>query len=147
MKAITSILLCIIAIAIYHRNNILERIATFTNHTASMSAPTTTQDSTHSSSTAFPGLPVVPPSDPSLNAASNMSIPRTIRQSFLAVSQSEGAGARVRRSIGTPKLRNLSRMYTWFLSCCEQALTDYNSVSHARSLFNPARRRFPRSPP
>ncbi|KAK4122785.1 RmlC-like cupin [Parathielavia appendiculata] len=35
-------------------------------------------------------------------------LPRLIRQSFLAVEQSEGAGARVRRSIGTPKLRNFS---------------------------------------
>lgn len=38
----------------------------------------------------------------------NMSIPRAIRQAFLAVEQSEGAGARVRRSIGTAKLRNFS---------------------------------------
>ncbi|KAI9886293.1 MAG: hypothetical protein M1823_001902 [Watsoniomyces obsoletus] len=37
-----------------------------------------------------------------------MSIPRAIRQVFLAVEQSEGVGARVRRSIGTPKLRNFS---------------------------------------
>jgi redox-sensitive bicupin YhaK (pirin superfamily) len=35
-------------------------------------------------------------------------LPRLIRQSFLAIEQSEGAGARVRRSIGTPKLRNFS---------------------------------------
>ncbi|KAK3898718.1 RmlC-like cupin domain-containing protein [Staphylotrichum tortipilum] len=35
-------------------------------------------------------------------------LPRLIRQAFLAVEQSEGAGARVRRSIGTPKLRNFS---------------------------------------
>ena len=40
--------------------------------------------------------------------AANMSIPRAIRQAFLAVEQSEGAGARVRRSIGTAKLRNFS---------------------------------------
>ncbi|MCJ1351595.1 MAG: hypothetical protein MMC33_001579 [Icmadophila ericetorum] len=37
-----------------------------------------------------------------------MSIPRAIRQAFLAVEQAEGAGARVRRSIGTAKLRNFS---------------------------------------
>ncbi|KAL2049538.1 hypothetical protein ABVK25_010225 [Lepraria finkii] len=37
-----------------------------------------------------------------------MSVPRAIRQAFLAIEQSEGAGARVRRSIGTPKLRNFS---------------------------------------
>ena len=40
--------------------------------------------------------------------AHNMSVPRAIRQAFLAIEQSEGAGARVRRSIGTPKLRNFS---------------------------------------
>ena len=38
----------------------------------------------------------------------NMSVPRAIRQAFLAIEQSEGAGARVRRSIGTSKLRNFS---------------------------------------
>lgn len=37
-----------------------------------------------------------------------MSLSRTIRKVFLAVEQSEGAGARVRRSIGTPQLRNFS---------------------------------------
>ncbi|PWY89347.1 hypothetical protein BO70DRAFT_359633, partial [Aspergillus heteromorphus CBS 117.55] len=37
-----------------------------------------------------------------------MSLPRTIRQAFLAIEQAEGAGARVRRSIGTSKLRHLS---------------------------------------
>ncbi|EAQ86869.1 hypothetical protein CHGG_08122 [Chaetomium globosum CBS 148.51] len=35
-------------------------------------------------------------------------LPRLIRQTFLAAEQSEGAGARVRRSIGTPKLRHFS---------------------------------------
>ncbi|KAI1780747.1 hypothetical protein F4818DRAFT_447075 [Hypoxylon cercidicola] len=37
-----------------------------------------------------------------------MSVPRAIRKVFLAVEQAEGAGARVRRSIGTPQLRNFS---------------------------------------
>ena len=37
-----------------------------------------------------------------------MTQPRQIKQAFLAVEQSEGVGARVRRSIGTPKLRNFS---------------------------------------
>lgn len=40
--------------------------------------------------------------------ATTMSIPRTIRKAFLATEQAEGAGARVRRSIGTPQLRNFS---------------------------------------
>ena len=38
----------------------------------------------------------------------NMTIPRKVHTSFLAIEQSEGAGARVRRSVGTPKLRNFS---------------------------------------
>jgi redox-sensitive bicupin YhaK (pirin superfamily) len=37
-----------------------------------------------------------------------MSVPRMIRKAFLAKEVSEGAGARVRRSIGTPQLRNFS---------------------------------------
>ena len=37
-----------------------------------------------------------------------MTSPRTIDKAFLAVEQSEGVGARVRRSIGTPQLRNFS---------------------------------------
>ncbi|EAA27068.2 RmlC-like cupin [Neurospora crassa] len=40
--------------------------------------------------------------------AANMSVPRLIRKIFLATEQAEGAGARVRRSIGTPQLRNFS---------------------------------------
>ncbi|XXG97450.1 hypothetical protein Hte_003751 [Hypoxylon texense] len=40
--------------------------------------------------------------------ATAMSVPRAIRKVFLAVEQAEGAGARVRRSIGTPQLRNFS---------------------------------------
>ncbi|KAL2196015.1 RmlC-like cupin domain-containing protein [Corynascus similis CBS 632.67] len=49
-------------------------------------------------------------SQTSTMAAANTTklLPRLIRQSFLAIEQSEGAGARVRRSIGTPKLRNFS---------------------------------------
>ncbi|KXX82303.1 Pirin-like protein [Madurella mycetomatis] len=37
-----------------------------------------------------------------------MAAPRAIRKAFLALQQSEGAGALVRRSVGTPSLRNFS---------------------------------------
>lgn len=57
-------------------------------------------------STKFVGLPVIPPNDPSLGASNP--IPRKISTSFLARETAEGAGATVRRSIGTPKLRNFS---------------------------------------
>ncbi|KJR84654.1 uncharacterized protein SPSK_09449 [Sporothrix schenckii 1099-18] len=39
---------------------------------------------------------------------STMTFPRHIRKVFVALEQAEGAGARVRRSIGTPALRNFS---------------------------------------
>jgi hypothetical protein len=41
-------------------------------------------------------------------AAASGEISRAIHKVFLAIEQSEGAGARVRRSVGTPQLRNLS---------------------------------------
>lgn len=44
----------------------------------------------------------------STTPATNGSAPRAIRKAFLAVEQAEGAGARVRRSIGTPQLKNFS---------------------------------------
>ena len=58
------------------------------------------------SNSTFKGLPVIPPEDPSLNAANPKT--RGIQQVLLAREQAEGAGATVRRSIGTPKLRNFS---------------------------------------
>ena len=54
--------------------------------------------------TPFLGLPLIP-----TRHTSNMSTtPREIKFSFLAREQSEGAGAVVRRSVGTPKLRHLT---------------------------------------
>jgi quercetin 2,3-dioxygenase len=58
---------------------------------------------TATKSTIFEGLAFIPPT-----STSNMSVPRAIRKAFLAIEQAEGAGARVRRSIGTPQLRNFS---------------------------------------
>jgi quercetin 2,3-dioxygenase len=108
MKAIISIFICIAAIVFHQRDNILQQLASLTTK-AREQVPYTMTDSKQQTSTSssFSGLPVVPPEDPALNAG-NMSVPRAIRQAFLAVSQAEGAGARVRRSIGTPKLRNFS---------------------------------------
>ena len=59
--------------------------------------------------TTFRGLPVFPPIQIyGIPKSANMTIPRTIRKAFLAIELSEGAGAHVRRSIGTPQLRNFS---------------------------------------
>ncbi|KAI0136883.1 RmlC-like cupin domain-containing protein [Xylariales sp. AK1849] len=46
------------------------------------------------------------PSNSNIDIGTNMSAPRAIHKVFLAREQAEGAGARVRRSIGTPQLRN-----------------------------------------
>ena len=115
MKLLLSIFVCITSILIYNRHLIFSSLypATLSNSTATTTTITTTTSLAMSapsnpSSTAFAGLPVVPPEDPSLQKSAEMSVPRAIRQAFLAVSQAEGAGARVRRSIGTPKLRNFS---------------------------------------
>ena len=57
----------------------------------------------------FQDLPLIPEKTPyEIIEEANMTVPRAIRKAFLAIEQSEGAGARVRRSIGTPQLRNFS---------------------------------------
>lgn len=66
-------------------------------HTSSLLANANTN--TMSSSSAAAASPAVVPSG---------SHSRSVTQSVLAIEQSEGAGARVRRSIGTPSLRNLT---------------------------------------
>ena len=55
-----------------------------------------------------PKSPFTPLSSFSTTTSKNMTVPRKIHQTFLATEQAEGAGARVRRSIGTPKLRQFS---------------------------------------
>ena len=54
------------------------------------------------------GLSRLSPAVPKSRNFTNMTVPRQIKQAFLAIEQSEGVGARVRRSIGTHKLRNFS---------------------------------------
>ncbi|KAG9832966.1 hypothetical protein KCU63_g13964, partial [Aureobasidium melanogenum] len=54
----------------------------------------------------FKGLPVIPPNDPSLTATTTT--PRKVRKVFEAIDQAEGAGARVRRSVGTRELKNFT---------------------------------------
>jgi hypothetical protein len=63
----------------------------------------------NTNTTSFKGLPLLPPRAISgARKSANMTVSRAIRKAFLAIEQSEGAGARVRRSIGTPQLRNFS---------------------------------------
>ena len=85
---IISILIAILAIT--YKDTITNKIAT-------------------TNTTAFKGLPLFPPrAIYGAPKAANMTIPRAIKKAFLAREQSEGAGARVRRSIGTPQLKNFS---------------------------------------
>lgn len=105
MKTLSSIVFAIIALAlaIYNNEFMLARVSQLLKE----KLPTTSTyfnsfRSMSNTTTMFRGLPVIPDETFSTDA------PRKIAKSFLAVEQSEGAGARVRRSIGTPKLRNFS---------------------------------------
>jgi hypothetical protein len=110
MKSFSSILIALIAIAaaVYNNEYMLSRVTRISNRItpivrALFSTNTTTAMSGSNGTTMFRGLPVIPPDEPLTTSA-----PRKIAKSFLAIEQSEGAGARVRRSVGTPKLRNFS---------------------------------------
>jgi redox-sensitive bicupin YhaK (pirin superfamily) len=106
--------ICIIAIAItafYNHTLAVEYMRSFFRSTSNnisktLKTNTTRTHTTMSPSSTFVGLPVIPPNDPSLTATSPKT--RGIAKVFEAVEQAEGAGATVRRSIGTPKLRNFS---------------------------------------
>ncbi|KAK1836039.1 RmlC-like cupin domain-containing protein [Podospora conica] len=77
----------------------------FQDAIATHSAPIIQLFQQHFSKTNTTTIPS-PATTPATNTT--MSLSRAIRKIFLAVEQSEGAGARVRRSIGTPQLRNFS---------------------------------------
>ncbi|KAF2675430.1 pirin-like protein [Microthyrium microscopicum] len=114
MRTITSIFVAVLAIvtAVYlnwipsqlNIKSYIPQLFSQKHTNNSMSATQTQANSTNS----FVGLPVIPPNDPSLTKSPEMAIPRAIKKSFLAIEQAEGAGARVRRSIGTSKLKNFS---------------------------------------
>ncbi|KAF2187185.1 RmlC-like cupin [Zopfia rhizophila CBS 207.26] len=110
MRTLFSILFCIAAAAVYNKEYMLSRFTQLSKHIKPITGNTfnsffntTRTMSAAPSNTAFHGLPVIPPSE-----ALTTTVPRKIHKSFLAIEQSEGAGARVRRSIGTPQLRNFS---------------------------------------
>jgi quercetin 2,3-dioxygenase len=98
MKIVLSFLICITAVLITYNSKEVQHVISALTKTAEITTTTTIAIST------FQGLPLIP----TQTTTFNMSIPRTIRQAFLAIEQSEGVGARVRRSIGTAKLRNFS---------------------------------------
>jgi hypothetical protein len=127
MKTLSSIVFAIIAIAvaIYNNEYMLSRVTNFSKHIT----PITNilfNSNNMSTTTMFRGLPVIP-DEPLTTEA-----PRKIAKSFLAVEQSEGAGARVRRSVGTPKLRNFSPflMLDHFAIPPGAGFPDRESLSH-----------------
>ncbi|KAI4953460.1 hypothetical protein J4E91_002307 [Alternaria rosae] len=105
MKTLSSLFIAIIAIAlaVYNNEYMLSRLTQSLKHVTSLAKTTKPfYNATEDMSTMFRGLPVIPDEKFTTDA------PRKIAKSFLAVEQSEGAGAKVRRSVGTPKLRNFS---------------------------------------
>ncbi|KAK1914801.1 hypothetical protein P3342_010790 [Pyrenophora teres f. teres] len=97
------VLINAIAFAGYHNEYMLSKLGQSLKHVTSLANFTKlSYNTTADMSTMFRGLPVIP------DEAFTTDAPRKIAKSFLAVEQSEGAGAKVRRSVGTPKLRNFS---------------------------------------
>ncbi|KAF3391401.1 Pirin [Penicillium rolfsii] len=118
MRLLLPFLICITAILYAYcpltTTSIQESITTFLHQklpaTLSQYLPEATSKTTTT---------ISPPTDPNFDSllsypapivlpVTNMSTARAIRQVFLAIEQAEGAGARVRRSVGTAKLRNFS---------------------------------------
>lgn len=60
------------------------------------------------SPTSLPTTTLFEARHPQITLSPAMSVPRVIVKAFQAVEKAEGAGARVRRSIGVPQLRNFS---------------------------------------
>lgn len=107
---LTSLLAIVVALALYNISHIAACFAAFlhlpfANHLAIPEIPGSFRFSPESKS--FSNK-FNPSSICNQDKPTNMTTLRAIRQVFLAIEQSEGAGARVRRSIGTPKLRNFS---------------------------------------
>jgi len=110
MRFLISVFITILATALYNRQHLLPLLASLNPQTPLSSTNQTRNAAGNMSapkpSPTFIGLPIIPPNDPSLNAATSK--PRSIRKVFEADEQAEGAGATVRRSVGTPQLRNIT---------------------------------------
>lgn len=102
MKLLLPFLICITAIFLSYNPSIQDRFVALVQQAPEIVSQFSikTRNSTPPSNSIFPGPSVVPVTD--------MAVPRAIRQAFPAIEKAEGAGARVRRSIGTAKLRNFS---------------------------------------
>ncbi|KAF7909043.1 uncharacterized protein EAE98_012348 [Botrytis deweyae] len=100
MKLLLLLFSIIIAVfSIVFRDPIIEHIETISYLFTNSTATTPSQPQLYN----FPSASYF-----STSKAVNMTTPRRILKAFLAREQAEGAGARVRRSIGSPQLRNFS---------------------------------------
>ncbi|KAF2153341.1 pirin-like protein-like protein Prn3 [Myriangium duriaei CBS 260.36] len=95
--------LTIAIIAFYAKDQLQHRFSTLLSPVFHPKNTSSTMVTAAPKSTPFHGLPVIPPS-----LSSPSTTPRKIHKVFEAVEQAEGAGARVRRSVGSPQLRRLS---------------------------------------
>ena len=102
---LSSLIICIAAILYYIDIKLASPLSSYLRRTT----PSSLRNQNYTQPSAFfNNLNFIPPSFFANRKASNMTTPRKVKQAFLAIEQSEGVGARVRRSIGTAKLRNFS---------------------------------------
>ncbi|CEJ57554.1 Putative Pirin [Penicillium brasilianum] len=111
MRLLLPFLICITAIFLAYSPSIQDTLTTFLHQklpaTLSQYLPKGYNLTNSNTTPTNPNLPLEYPA-PIVLPITEMSTARAIRQVFLAIEQAEGAGARVRRSIGTAKLRNFS---------------------------------------
>lgn len=103
-----SLITCLIVVVIYNVDYIFSSFSHFSSLTPLTSLFSIFTGLVKNSNSTLIHSGLTSPAFFAPSKATNMSVPRAIRQAFLAIEQSEGAGARVRRSIGTSKLRNFS---------------------------------------
>lgn len=94
-----------LALVKHHFQTITDSTSNFTSTSQNLNAQNQQQTKDNSQSSSIP-VHLAEPTEHLF--ADEMTALRSIRKVFLAVEQAEGQGARVRRSIGTPNLRNFS---------------------------------------
>lgn len=107
MKLLLPFLICITAVFLTFRPSIQDSLVSFLQQRAPASVSHFLKRTNDIVAPTAPHLDLEPPA-PVVLPVTKMSAARAIRQVFLAIEQAEGAGARVRRSIGTAKLRSFS---------------------------------------
>lgn len=113
---VSSLIVCIVAVVFYSTSLLSSQLTSLLRQLQLSSQLLTTTANNNIIRPSFLGADTAntkhilrhPSSSSAALKSVNMTAPRRIQKAFLATEQAEGAGARVRRSIGTPNLRNLS---------------------------------------